>query len=170
MIRCRLEDGYSMRAIARGLGVAPSTISREIARGNRDGFYDPGWSQRRADRARCRPRPGRVAPGTELRRRVVAGLNEHHSPQQVASRLRRDFPGRQDLQVSAETIYQALYVQGRGALRDELRLVKGVAVGTDQPATTVETPAQRQAVAGWCSHQSTTRPGRVPGGPWPLGG
>jgi transposase, IS30 family len=129
MIRCRLEDGYSMRAIARGLGVAPSTISREIARGNRDGFYDPGWSQRRADRARCRPRPGRVAPGTELRRRVVAGLNEHHSPQQVASRLRRDFPGRQDLQVSAETIYQALYVQGRGALRDELRLVKALRSG-----------------------------------------
>ena len=34
--------------------------------------------------------------------------------------LRREFPGRPEMQVSHETIYQAIYVQGRGALRREL--------------------------------------------------
>jgi len=60
---------------------------------------------------------GQARPGRELRRHVVAGLNQRHSPQQLAHRLRRDFPDRKDLHVSHETIYQALYVQGRGTLR-----------------------------------------------------
>jgi len=42
------------------------------------------------------------------------------SPQQIAQRLRRDFPGDETMRISHEAIYQALYVQGRGALRREL--------------------------------------------------
>jgi IS30 family transposase len=129
VIGVRLGDGWSLRAIARALGVAASTVSREVARGSRHGRYDPGWSQRRAERLRCRPRPGRLAAGSELRCRVVAGLDQRHSPQQVASRLRLDWPDRQDLHVSHETIYQALYVQGRGTLREELKSVKALRSG-----------------------------------------
>ena len=43
------------------------------------------------------------------------------SPQQIAGRLRLDFPGDNSMRISHEAIYQALYVQGRGALKRELR-------------------------------------------------
>lgn len=42
------------------------------------------------------------------------------SPEQIASRLRLDFPDDTTMRISHEAIYQALYVQGRGALRREL--------------------------------------------------
>ena len=42
------------------------------------------------------------------------------SPQQIARRLRLDFPDDETMRISHEAIYQALYVQGRGALRREL--------------------------------------------------
>ena len=129
VIGCRLRDGRSLRAIAAEVGVAASTVSKEVARGSRDGSYDPGWSERRAARSRRRPRPSKLGVGTELRAQVRAGLNRRLSPQQIAHRLVLDFPDRDDLRVSHETIYQALYVQGRGALRDELRVVKAVRTG-----------------------------------------
>jgi len=42
------------------------------------------------------------------------------SPEQITRRLRLDFPGDETMRISHEAIYQALYVQGRGALRREL--------------------------------------------------
>lgn len=42
------------------------------------------------------------------------------SPEQISRRLRRDFPEDETMRISHEAIYQALYVQGRGALRHEL--------------------------------------------------
>ena len=42
------------------------------------------------------------------------------SPEQIAKRLRVDFPGDESMRISHEAIYQALYVQGRGALRRNL--------------------------------------------------
>ena len=42
------------------------------------------------------------------------------SPEQIARRLRLDFPGDETMRISHEAIYQSLYVQGRGALRREL--------------------------------------------------
>jgi IS30 family transposase len=42
------------------------------------------------------------------------------SPEQISNRLRVDFPDDQSMRISHEAIYQALYVQGRGALRREL--------------------------------------------------
>jgi IS30 family transposase len=42
------------------------------------------------------------------------------SPEQIANRLRVDFPHDESMRISHEAIYQALYVQGRGALRREL--------------------------------------------------
>lgn len=42
------------------------------------------------------------------------------SPEQISRRLRLDFPWDETMRISHEAIYQALYVQGRGALRREL--------------------------------------------------
>ena len=42
------------------------------------------------------------------------------SPQQIAHRLRIEYPDDESMRVSHEAIYQALYIQGRGALRREL--------------------------------------------------
>ena len=64
-----------------------------------------------------------------LRGEVVSRLNLKHSPQQIAARLRIDFPTRQAMWVSHETIYQALYVQGAGGLRHELSVEKALRHG-----------------------------------------
>ena len=42
------------------------------------------------------------------------------SPEQISNRLRVDFPDDESMRISHEAIYQALYVQGRGALKREL--------------------------------------------------
>ncbi|GAB2568844.1 IS30-like element ISCg2 family transposase [Leucobacter ruminantium] len=127
-----LPAPVSMRGIAAELGVAPSTVSREITahsvRHGRDRKYVAEVAHYRALAVRPRPRPGKLTD-PRLRARVVAGLNQKHSPQQVAHRLRVDFPDHPELQVSHETIYQALYVQGKGALRHELTVEKALRSG-----------------------------------------
>ena len=115
-----LERGDSLRAIGRRLSRSPSTISREVRRGvGRDGYR--AW---RADAAAVergrRPKPCKLALEPELRREVQRGLERRWSPQQISRRLKLDHPGQPGLQMSAETIYRTLFVQGRGALRKEL--------------------------------------------------
>jgi transposase, IS30 family len=51
---------------------------------------------------------------------VASKLKQLWSPQQIAERLALDFPDDPEMRVSHETIYQSLYVQGRGELRREL--------------------------------------------------
>jgi len=68
----------------------------------------------------------KLARGGRLRQEVEEGLVQHWSPQQIARRLRLDYPDKAEMRVSHETIYQSLYVQGRGALRRELsRYLRG---------------------------------------------
>jgi IS30 family transposase len=139
-----LAQGESIRSIARRLGRAPSTVMREI---NRHGIYQGsgryrsryrfgarcrgGWDPRpryrasaahaRAWRNARRGRPGKLATNRRLHDEVQARLeNEQHSPQQIARRLRIDFPDDAEMRVSHETIYLAIYVQGKGNLRREL--------------------------------------------------
>jgi IS30 family transposase len=116
--------GLSYREIGRQLARPASTVSREVARncppvrGPRR--YRAVAAQVRAEERARRPKPAKLAVNAELRERVQEMLERNWSPEQVSAVLRREFAGRPEMQVSHETIYQALYVQGRGALRREL--------------------------------------------------
>ncbi|WP_431948436.1 IS30 family transposase [Micromonospora marina] len=122
VIADRLREGASQAAIAAELRRSPGTVSREIRRNRHpdSGDYRPYAAQQRADSRRPRPKIGKIAACPALREHVQAMLDRRHSPEQISRRLRRDFPERNELHVSHETIYQALYVQGRGELRREL--------------------------------------------------
>jgi IS30 family transposase len=149
-------QGQGIREIARRLGRAPSTISREVRRNaaTRSGglAYRASTAQWHAERAARRPKRAKLATTAALRTYVqerlsgavatpggaavvgpaVAWKGRRHgrrqdrrwatawSPEQIARRLRIDFPGDATMRISHEAIYQALYVQGRGALRREL--------------------------------------------------
>lgn len=119
-----LTAGHSCRALARALGRAPSTISRELARnGGRTAecrHYRADTAEARAARRTRRPKPSRLAGHRRLRRLVAAKLAAQWSPAQIAGWLRRRYPEDLTMQVSAETIYRSLYVQARGVLRREL--------------------------------------------------
>ena len=124
-IAALVRAGLGVRAIARELGRDASTVSRELARNaNAGGRYLPAAAQARADRrARERGRrasPAKLATNLRLRREVQDHLVSNHSPEQTARRLRKDHPEDPEMWVSHETIYQSLYVQGRGGLRREL--------------------------------------------------
>ena len=135
--------GHEMPEIAVLIGRHRSTVWREVARNHsyrhghkhpvgrrndqpagRGGLYRWGYLARRAQerataRAR-RPKRAKLAAGQPLRPVVLERLRQRHSPRQIAESLRREHPGRAGWTVSHETIYQAIYVQGRGSLREEL--------------------------------------------------
>jgi len=115
-----IASGQSIRAIARRIGRAPSTISRELARNSVRGRYRASSAQIAAHHRASRPKPAKLATNMRLRVRVEQDLAQRRSPEQIAGRLRREFPDDPEMRVSAETIYQSLYVQSRGALKQEL--------------------------------------------------
>ncbi|MFE7114194.1 IS30 family transposase [Streptomyces sp. NPDC057654] len=118
----RLREKATVRAIAAELGRSPSTISREIRRNRHqaNGQYRPHAAQARADARRPRPKPGKIGRNTELRGFIQDRLHLRWSPEQICQALRTHFPDRPEMHVVHETVYQALYVQGRGELRREL--------------------------------------------------
>lgn len=124
--RCRIEDlldaQWTRAAIAVDLGRYPSTIGREITahRRIRGGRCDADHAQSQADASARRPKPAKLSTNLVLRREVQDRLLKHHSPEQIARRLREDFPEEPEMRVSHETIYQSLYVQSRGGLKREL--------------------------------------------------
>ena len=115
-----LVAGRSLRSIARQLGRAPSTISREVGRnGGRDGYRATVSDQTAWIRA-LRPKRCKLACHPALRRTVSAKLRRNWSPEQVAGWLGCRFPDEEQQRVSHETIYKSLYIQARGVLKKEL--------------------------------------------------
>ncbi|HSN43640.1 MAG TPA: IS30 family transposase [Propionibacteriaceae bacterium] len=121
-------EGKGPTEIGRELGRSPSTICRELSRVEyvRDGTqprryrYKASTAQADADRKARRPKPAKLSTNLPLRSEVQARLTKKDSPEQIAGRLVIDFPNDPEMRVSHETIYQALYVQGRGGLKREL--------------------------------------------------
>jgi transposase, IS30 family len=133
-----ITQDLSIRAIAASIGRSPSTVCRELSKNLAQKYvrtpgrpgrprtlawdYSPNLSQRRADVAAARPKVAKLAECERLRQEVQDRLEDEYSPEQIAARLRVDFPDEPEMRVSPETIYQSLYVQGRGALRRDLHV------------------------------------------------
>ena len=136
-----VERGDTIRRIAQLLGRAPSTVLRELRRNmwhqlyrgrsrlranpvgshrTRPWNYRPSHAQERTKRLASRPKTAKLAKNPVLRELVQAKLVKKLSPEQISKQLRKKFPDDAQMQVSHETIYQSIYVQGRGALRREL--------------------------------------------------
>jgi transposase, IS30 family len=113
--------GHSIRWIANLIGCSPSTVSRELRR-NADGLgrYRATTAHAMAYTRASRPKPAKLVTNVVLRGKVEDDLAKKYSPEQIAGRLKMDFPDQPEMQVSTETIYQSLYVQSRGALKREL--------------------------------------------------
>ncbi len=128
--RLRIADlhlaGSGVRSIAVLLGRSASTVSRELQRNGsparraaRGVSYAPHAAQKRAELRARRPKASKFDT-LELAEKVQAKLCLKWSPEQISDHLAVVVPERLELQVSPETIYQALYVQGRGHLRADL--------------------------------------------------
>jgi len=133
-----VERGETIRQIAKAVGRAPSTVLRELRdnmrhqlyrsrspfskRRTRPWNYRPSVAQERAKRLASRPKTAKLAKNPVLRDLVQAKLMKKLSPEQISRQLRKQFPDDAEMQVSHETIYQSIYVQGRGALRRELAI------------------------------------------------
>jgi IS30 family transposase len=142
-----LARGESLRSIAARIGRPPSTVSREVRRNSASKWprgYRAGLAQTKAEQRARRPKPAKLAgnarlchyvqakldgadradpppPGQRARSARAGGQRSlRWSPQQIAGRLPIDFPDDEGMRISHETIYRALYVQGKGELRREL--------------------------------------------------
>jgi IS30 family transposase len=118
LVGIKLEE--KAREIARRLGRSASTISREITAGGGRARYLATRAHEQARERAKRPKPGALARRPWLIELVTAELEAGWSPQQIAQRLRLQYPDDPRWWVSHEAIYQALYLQGRGELRREL--------------------------------------------------
>ena len=115
-----LALGHSCRAIAGRLGRAPSSLSREVGRNGGGQDYRAAEADLAAARRRRRPKPTKLAHSTQLREEVEIRLKQLWSPRQISAWLKREYSDKPEMQISHETIYVSLYVQGRGSLRKEL--------------------------------------------------
>ena len=116
----QLARGTSLRGIARAVGRAPSTISREIDRHGGPIHYRAARADAEAWQRAQRPKRCRLAQHRALRRVVAEKLAAAWAPQQIAGWLVSEYPDDPTMRVSHETIYRTLYVQARGVLKKQL--------------------------------------------------
>ena len=109
----------SLSVIARRLGRSTSTISREVKANGGRRIYRAFSAHNRAYRMARRPKVAKLDHGP-LAKVVTTWLESWWSPEEIAKRLPIEFPHDPMMRVSHETIYQSIYVQGRGELRREL--------------------------------------------------
>ncbi len=115
-----LAAGESLRGIATRLGRAASTVSREVAGNGGRRKYRAGVAHRASRHRAQRPKPAKLATHQRLQAVVEEKLELWWSPRQISRWLVEAYPGDEEMRVSHETIYQWLFIQGKGALRKEL--------------------------------------------------
>jgi IS30 family transposase len=115
-----VAGGESLRSIAVMLGRSSSTVSREVVNNGGRHRYRAVAAHRASRRRAKRPKAMKLETCPRLREVVEDKLGGWWSPVQISRWLREEYPVDEEMRVSHETIYQSLYVQGRGALRKEL--------------------------------------------------
>ncbi|HEX3352185.1 MAG TPA: IS30 family transposase [Terriglobales bacterium] len=115
-----VASGSSMRVIAQHLHRACSTVSREVARHGGRAPYRANEADQQAWVLALRPKPCLLSVNSKLREVVASKLMQGWSPQQISGWLKRQYPKDESLRVSHETIYRSLFIQARGALKQEL--------------------------------------------------
>ena len=115
-----LELAETFAVIAARVQRHPTTISREVARNGGRSNYRAWRADQHTHLRAARPKPEKMAVNPALALAVEYLLEQKCSPEQIAGRLPLEFPDDKDMRVSHETIYQSLFVHGRGALRKEL--------------------------------------------------
>jgi IS30 family transposase len=137
-IRVGLERGDTFTAIAMRIGRVVSTVSREVkANGGRDGYRAHVAHQAAFEQSRRPKTPKLACP--RLAGKVAEWLEQWWSPQQIAERLRIEFPDDPMMRVSHETIYLSLFVEGRGLLRRELSRCLRTGRAQRRPRSRIET-------------------------------
>lgn len=116
-----LARGSSLAKIAALLGRHRSSISREVAaNGGVDGYRSVD-AEARACRLAARPKATKLESHRVLAATVTDWMqNEQWSPEQISGRLIEEFPDDEMMRVAKETIYQELFIYGRGGLKKEL--------------------------------------------------
>ena len=121
-IRDLTATGSSIRSIAAALHRSPSSVSRELRRnGTVTGTYEPYAAHRTAAGRRPRPKDSKLTYRQQLREFVKEKLRIHWSPEQICHALVKEHPMDEEMRVSPEAIYQALYLQARGGLKKEVQ-------------------------------------------------
>jgi IS30 family transposase len=116
-----LACGSSPAKIGALLGRHRSSIGREVAaNGGRDGYRSVD-AEARACRLAGRPKATKLGSHPVLAATVTDWMQrEQWSPEQISGRLIEEFPDDEAMRVAKETIYQELFVYGRGGLKKEL--------------------------------------------------
>lgn len=112
--------GSSLRSIALLIGVAPSTVTREVKRNGGGSVYRAVTADARASTQACRPKTCKLASHLPLREAVANKLQQDWSPQQVSGWLQKFYGDDSSMQLSHEAIYRSLFIQTRGLLKREL--------------------------------------------------
>ena len=115
-----IASGSSIREIARSLGRAASTVSREVTRHGGLLVYRASDADQRAWKSALRPKSCWLASHRKLRLVVASKLILDWSPEQISGWLTRRYPNNESMRVSHETIYRSLFIQARGVLKKEL--------------------------------------------------
>ena len=129
-------------------------MAREIRRGCDElGRYLPRVAHQRAGERLARPKTRKIDASEALRARLVELLSDRCSPRQAAARLARENPDDETMRVSHEQIYQALYVQGAGSLRAQLRVEQALRSGRTKrvprsPLAGLARPSRRSWIEG----------------------
>jgi IS30 family transposase len=137
-IRAGLVRGDTLSSIAQTIERSVSTVSREVAKGGGRHAYRAVAAHERARACARRPKVAKLSGQGPLVGQVEEWLVELWSPEQIALRLRNEFGDDPMMQVSHETIYKSLFVQGRGSLRRELTACLRSGRATRRPQGRIE--------------------------------
>jgi len=108
-----LASGLSIRAIARNVEKAASTVSREIKRNGGIAKYRAVTADKNALERALRPKQCKLQKGNSLSDLVESKLLDDWSPEQISGWLKIKYPASSEMHISHETIYKTLFIPSR---------------------------------------------------------